>query len=173
MRVLQFGWDSPTSEHLPHNVPYPGTVIYTGTHDNDTVRGFAEKATPEQRRFFREYVGRSAPSGASLGEKRKREEENGDVSASSDKENDDAREIIETASWDMIRLAIGSTANTSIVQIQDILDLGSEARMNTPATAEGNWAWRIKSHDQLTPEAASKLKTLVNTFGRASVVEKK
>ncbi|PRP86360.1 4-alpha-glucanotransferase [Planoprotostelium fungivorum] len=171
MRVLQFAWDSPNSEHLPHNVPYPGTVIYTGTHDNDTVRGFAEKATPEQRRFLRDYLGRSTTPSVAPGEKRKRGEGDADVSASSDREKDEAKEIIETASWDMIRLAISSTAYTSIVQLQDVLDLGSEARMNTPATAEGNWAWRLKSQEALTSESASKLKHLVNTYGRASASE--
>lgn len=67
---------------------------------------------------------------------------------------------------DMIRLAMSSSANTSIVQMQDILDLGSEGRMNTPATTDGNWAWRVKSFDDMRDDVANKLRKFAITYGR-------
>jgi len=179
MRVLQFAWDGPESEHLPHNVPYTGTVIYTGTHDNDTAKGFAEKATPAQRRFLRDYLGRGPQSAAAAGDKRKRTEGDKDVSAAANKTDsmevdgaqngesqDEAKEVIENAHWDLIRLALSSTADTAILQVQDVLGLGSEARMNTPATTDGNWAWRFNSFDKLTHEDAAKLKKMTVIYGR-------
>jgi len=167
MRVLQFAWDSPTSEHLPHNVEYKATVMYTGTHDNDTVRGFASKATPAQRRFIRDYLGRTtSEEQLNAGSKRKRDDESKDVSTANN--DDDVPSIVSTASWDMIRLCLSSSADTAIVQMQDILDLDSDARMNTPATTDGNWSWRVKDESLFTEEAASILKKYSVTYGRYS-----
>ncbi|MGB5012880.1 MAG: 4-alpha-glucanotransferase, partial [Pyrinomonadaceae bacterium] len=67
--------------------------------------------------------------------------------------------------WDMIRAAFGSVADTAIVPMQDVLGLGSEHRMNLPATASGNWSWRMPPgsiHDDLT----DRLKDLTVLFGR-------
>jgi len=174
MRVLQFAWDSPTSEHLPHNIPYTGTVMYTGTHDNDTVRGFAEKATPAQRKLFKEYLGLSSTKEENdgVGSKRKRDDSSADVSDAVLNTEDDGKAIVDRASWDMIRLCISSSANTAIIQMQDVLDLNSDARMNTPATTDGNWAWRVKSQDSFTKEAAAKLNKLSYTYGRSGVAKK-
>jgi 4-alpha-glucanotransferase len=68
-------------------------------------------------------------------------------------------------SWDLIKLAQTSKANTAIYQLQDILDLGSEARMNNPGTNDGNWEWRFK-WDMVTPEIKVKLKELTEENGR-------
>ncbi|AKG21910.1 4-alpha-glucanotransferase [Calothrix sp. 336/3] len=70
--------------------------------------------------------------------------------------------------WDMIRLALASVANQAIIPLQDILGLGTEARMNYPSTAEGNWEWRYQTNN-LTEELSMKLKALTTLFGRAPV----
>jgi 4-alpha-glucanotransferase len=67
--------------------------------------------------------------------------------------------------WDLIRLAYSSVANQAIVPLQDVLSLGSDARMNTPSVAEGNWSWRYRQ-EALTTEYSDRLRDLVNFFGR-------
>jgi 4-alpha-glucanotransferase len=67
--------------------------------------------------------------------------------------------------WDFIRLALGSVANTAIIPLQDVLGLGSEARMNVPARESGNWAWRFTA-DQLTPEIRWGLAEMTDVYGR-------
>ncbi|RPH90955.1 MAG: 4-alpha-glucanotransferase [Chroococcales cyanobacterium metabat2.561] len=67
--------------------------------------------------------------------------------------------------WDLIRLAYSSVANQAIVPLQDVLGLGSDARMNTPSVAEGNWSWRYRQ-EALTTEYSDRLRDLVNLFGR-------
>ena len=67
---------------------------------------------------------------------------------------------------DLIRLALSSTARTAIIPLQDVLDLGSEARVNTPGAAQGNWAWRVRA-DQLDPARAECLAELTALYGRA------
>ncbi len=68
--------------------------------------------------------------------------------------------------WDLIRMAFSSIANLAILPLQDVLGLGTEARMNFPGTAEGNWAWRYQS-GWLSYELGDRLKSLVYTYGRA------
>jgi len=68
--------------------------------------------------------------------------------------------------WELIRLLMMSVANTVIFPMQDILGLGEEARMNRPATLEGNWEWRL-SPDLLTPDLASRLLEMTEMYGRA------
>ncbi len=68
--------------------------------------------------------------------------------------------------WDLIRLALSSIANQAIIPLQDILGLGTEARMNFPSTPEGNWEWRYQSA-ALTQELGDRLKTLTTICGRA------
>ncbi|BBL80223.1 4-alpha-glucanotransferase [Rubrobacter xylanophilus] len=67
--------------------------------------------------------------------------------------------------WDLIRLAHASAAGWTITPMQDVLCLGTEARMNTPGTVEGNWAWRMEA-EALTPETAARLRELAATYGR-------
>jgi 4-alpha-glucanotransferase len=133
MKVLQFAFGGDACEpFLPHNHE-PDSVVYTGTHDNDTTRGwFAALAAEEQRRIWR-YIGRRA----------------GDP------------EIVD----ELIRLAYLSVAAMAIVPMQDVLALGSEARMNTPAVADGNWGWRLRWED-VAVERAAWLKELATTYGR-------
>ena len=70
--------------------------------------------------------------------------------------------------WDLIRCALASVADTAIVPLQDVLALGSEARMNLPGKPDGNWAWRYRE-DQLRPEHAERLAELTEVYGRAAV----
>lgn len=67
--------------------------------------------------------------------------------------------------WDMIRVALASVADTAIVPAQDLLGLGTAARMNTPGTAVRNWSWRLQDH-QLHEAVAEPLLTLTRTYGR-------
>jgi 4-alpha-glucanotransferase len=73
-------------------------------------------------------------------------------------------------SWDFIRLALASVAELAIVPMQDALGLGSEARMNTPGQAGGNWGWRY-TPDMLTIELVERLRGLTALYGRARKVE--
>ena len=66
----------------------------------------------------------------------------------------------------LIQAALGSVANLAIIPMQDILELGSEARMNTPGTTVGNWKWRFQWH-QLSHERATRFAYLVSLFNRA------
>ncbi len=72
----------------------------------------------------------------------------------------------DTVHWAMIRLALGSVANQAVIPFQDLLGLGSEARMNTPGLADGNWAWRY-SETMLTPTICEQLRYLTDLYGRA------
>ena len=67
--------------------------------------------------------------------------------------------------WDLTRAVWGSPANTAIVPMQDLLELGSAARMNTPGTTEGNWAWRVLK-SQLSDQLAKRVKDLNLAYER-------
>ena len=71
-----------------------------------------------------------------------------------------------TASTDLVRAALMSVADTAIIPFQDILNLGSEARMNIPGTAFGNWEWRF-SWDMLPRDLATSVRSRVERYGRA------
>jgi 4-alpha-glucanotransferase len=74
----------------------------------------------------------------------------------------DTREI----HWDLMRLLYNSVADVAIAPLQDVLGLGTEARMNMPGQPDGNWGWRVRP-EQLAPEAAARLKEMVTVYGRA------
>jgi 4-alpha-glucanotransferase len=130
MKVLQFAFSEADSDHLPHRVA-PNSVVYTGTHDNDTSRGWFAQASTEERRRALDYLG-------------------GDGSA---------------IEWDLIRAAYTSAARLAVVPVQDVLGLGSEARMNIPGRARGNWRWRVPA-DAFTPQLAERLRQLAEVSGR-------
>ena len=130
MKVLQFAFSEIDGDYLPHR-HVPNCVVYTGTHDNDTTRGWWETAGEEQRRRVRDYLGTDG----------------GDIQ------------------WAFIRAAYASVARRAVVPMQDVLGLGSEARMNTPGRADGNWAWRAKA-DAFRPELAARLRRLAELTGR-------
>jgi 4-alpha-glucanotransferase len=139
-RVLQFAFDGhPDNPYLPQNFVH-NTVAYTGTHDNDTTRGWYEALPDWQRHNFWNNLGR--PGG-------------------------EARE----AAWDLIRLAWSSPAALAIAPLQDVLNLGSDARMNVPGRAHGNWRWRC-TVDMLSGPAFQSLRELTETSHRAVGVER-
>jgi len=142
MRVLQFAFrgDSKTID-LPHNY-IRNCVVYTGTHDNDTTIGwFNSKAGTGSTRNAQEIERERAYCLSYL--------------------DSDGSEI----HWDMIRAAWSSVANTAVVPLQDVLGLGSSARMNLPASERGNWQWRFKK-GALTKRISERLLELSQLYGR-------
>jgi 4-alpha-glucanotransferase len=135
MVVLQFGFD-PAVRHSPHHPSnhVEDRVVYTGTHDHDTARGWYEGLGSSSRRLV----------DAALAE----------------------RAIVENEPWwALIRLAMGSPARVAMVQTQDVLGLGSSARMNNPAQPSGNWRWRM-SASALTWDLAMRLREATEESGR-------
>ncbi len=113
MRVIQFGFsDKGAHMHLPHQYT-PNTVAYTGTHDNDTTMGWWKLSGETVQAAAEAYVGKIPTN-------------NG----------------VANPVWPLIRATAASVAQLAIVPGQDLLELGSEARMNTPSVATGNWSWR-------------------------------
>jgi len=143
MRVLQFGFGGgdPKNTDLPHNYVHHA-VAYTGTHDNDTTVG-----------WFNSIAGEGSTRTAAQIEEERR--------FCLDYLNTTGEEI----HWDFIRCVWSSVANTAIAPMQDVLGLGSEARMNLPNSTEGNWSWRYKSAD-ITGEIEQRLKALTELYGR-------
>ncbi|MBN2337866.1 MAG: 4-alpha-glucanotransferase [Acidobacteria bacterium] len=136
MRVLQFAFGdrSRRNPHKPYNFTR-NSVVYTGTHDNDTTAGwFASDRTRGEAEAALRYMGTDGSDGVG----------------------------------DLLRLALGSVADTAVIPMQDILGLGTEARMNTPSTVGGNWCWRMRP-DALTPEAAARLREMNRRYGRGGV----
>ncbi|HVS93800.1 MAG TPA: malto-oligosyltrehalose synthase [Mucilaginibacter sp.] len=113
MRVLQFAFDKgmPVSEHIPHNYTF-NSFAYTGTHDNNTVKGWFENDIDSKtQKRLRKYAGTKVNAG--------------------------------NISKVMTRMCYESVAKNAIVPLQDLLGLDESARMNTPSSIEGNWAWMM------------------------------
>ncbi len=143
MSILQFafGTDPQAPGFRPHNYARE-TVAYTGTHDNDTTVGWW--------------------SSRGYGESTRNAE---DIRA----ERDYARRYLNTEGsrihWAFIRALMASVADTVLIPLQDVLGLGSEARMNQPATLSGNWRWRCRQ-EMTTPETAKELRSLAELYER-------
>jgi 4-alpha-glucanotransferase len=140
MRVLQFAFGAfetdATDPYLPHNFEH-NTVVYTGTHDNDTTAGWYDTASEQERVNVRHYL-----------------------------DLDDRDDVMgRLIAWKLTRLAFGSVANLAIVPLQDLLGLGSEARMNRPGRADGNWTWRFIA-DALSDELRTELRDMSILFAR-------
>ncbi len=144
MRVLQmaFGNDPKASEYRPHN-HIENCVVYTAGHDHNTTVGWFN----------------AEPGSQSTQSKQEIESERRYVLKYTGREDDGA------IHWDFIRLALGSVAETALYPLQDILGLGTEARMNLPGTIKGNWEWRF-TEDMLTREIREKLKELTIIYER-------
>ena len=131
MKILQFAFGNGAGNpYLPHNC-VPNSVIYTGTHDNDTTLGWFNSLSDAEKHCIYEYLGFSQT----------------------------------TMPYTLIGTALASVSSLAVIPMQDLLCLGSDHRMNTPGTIEGNWRWRF-SWDQLTDEYAGRLKHLIGLFGR-------
>ncbi len=138
MKILQFAFDDPSNDYIPHNIDTTNTVIYTGTHDNDTTVGWYEKLDDKVKDYFRRYLNVSG----------------------------------EDPAWDLIRLALSSVAALAIIPIQDIMNLDSKSRMNTPGVAENNWKFRF-TKDMFTEEMVKGLLYLATLFNRIPKLEDK
>jgi 4-alpha-glucanotransferase len=137
MRVLQFGFSNRGAHnYLPHRYQ-PNTVVYTGTHDNDTTRGWWE-------------------NGATAGEK-----------AAVESYLDPAEGGVV---WAMMRAAATSVADICLFPVQDVLELGSEGRMNVPSRSKGNWSWRSPER-AWKPELAQRLAALTEVSDRDRLPE--
>jgi 4-alpha-glucanotransferase len=145
MAILQFafGIDEQAPTFRPHNY-VRDLVAYTGTHDNDpavgwwTSSGAADSVrTPEDVRREHEFAAAYLRLGPD-----------------------------EEINWALIRTVIASVADTVIIPVQDLLGLGSDARMNLPGRLQGNWRWRCPP-GALTPALAARLKTLAALYERS------
>lgn len=134
MRVLTFGFgggeDNP---HLPAQY-VENSVVYTGTHDNDTVRGWIDHADSTALAHAKRALGFDRPE-----------------------EGPEA----------FIRAVMASRADTAVIPMQDVLGLGSAARMNTPGTIGGNWLWRMLP-GTASPAVAAHLKELNRQTNRGT-----
>lgn len=132
MKVLQFAFDSnEENDYLPHNFDNH-CVVYTGTHDNNTVNGWLEQASGKDRKFAVDYCRLTKREGYH---------------------------------WGMIRTALSSVSDLAVAQMQDVLGLGTESRMNLPSTLGDNWQWRMET-GAATPELAKKLRYYTALYGR-------
>jgi 4-alpha-glucanotransferase len=131
MKILQFAFGSTArNPYLPHN-HVKNSVVYTGTHDNDTTRGWYGSLSAKERHAVRTYLGV------------------------------DGHDI----AWDLIRAGYASVADTFIAPLQDVLDLGPEARMNLPGQAGGNWNWRFRG-EHLSGAVRDRLAEYAEAYGR-------
>jgi len=131
MKILQFAFDSDAANpYLPHNHSI-NSVVYTGTHDNDTTKGWFHSLPPHSINRMYNYLGLPGTEPVQ----------------------------------DLIRVALMSVARTAIIPLQDLLELPSEARMNRPGVALGNWSWRYQS-TQLKPGLADYYADLLSRYGR-------
>lgn len=143
MSILQFafGTDPQADEFKPYNFE-KNSVVYTGTHDNETIVGW----------FTTEGVGETTRKLAEVTEER-------DFVLKY--LGTDGREI----NWEFIRLALSSVSDTAIIPLQDVLGVGNDGRMNIPARESGNWGWRFRSAD-LTARISQRLAELTHIYGR-------
>lgn len=133
MNVLHFAF---SPDHLPKDDKY--TVLYTGTHDNNTTLGWLKEIRSNDPTLYREVCR---------------------LVGITDHQND------KQAAWKFVQFALSRRADTVILPLQDILVLGREARMNIPGTPVGNWSWRV-SKQSLTSSAALNLASLMKQYNR-------
>jgi 4-alpha-glucanotransferase len=143
MAILQFafGDDPQASNFKPHNYSR-NLVVYTGTHDNDTTVGWWSGA-----------VGHSTRAEATVSSEREHARNYLGL---------DGRDV----HWEFIRAVLASVAALAIVPAQDVLGLGSEARMNRPGSTRGNWQWRLLDRRQLSADVARRLAKMTEMYER-------
>lgn len=135
MHILQFAFSSDAGNEHLPHRYRTACVAYTGTHDNDTTAGWLASAGASERAYALDYMDMAAQS------------------------------TTHATVWGIIRLAMASVADTAIVPLQDLLVLGTEARMNMPGRLGGNWSWRYAAPD-LTDELGHRLARVVALYGR-------
>jgi len=137
-RVLQFAFDGHADNpYLPHNY-VANTVVYTGTHDNPTTRGWYEDLPDAERGNLWRYAQRAPGTEAD-------------------------------AAPALLHLGWSSSAALAIAPLQDVLNLGKEARMNQPGSIRGNWRWRATA-EQLSGSALESLRDLTRATARTMEV---
>ncbi len=131
MKVLQFAFDgNPDNPYLPYNIA-ADSVIYTGTHDNDTTVGWFTNAPEADKQRVCAYLG---CSGAEF--------------------------------WaPFLRMAYAAPSRLAIIPLQDVLALGSEHRLNTPGTSQGNWQWRFR-WNMIREDHLAMLQHFAEVYGR-------
>ena len=136
MKLLQYAFDSREPGcYDPYAYP-PNSLVYPGTHDNDTIKGWGKNAPRPNVRHAMEYM---------------------DICLKS------------SLPRAMIRLAMQSPAYLAVIQMQDWLSLGSEARLNTPSTIGGNnWRWRMKKSD-MSKRLAGQMSEIAKLYGRTAI----
>ena len=138
MRVIQFAFGGDeTNPHLPHNYVI-NSVVYTGTHDNNTTLGWWKNASHDEKSHLKDYFDTTAA------------------------------DINDT----LIKGIYRSIAKLVLVPIQDVLKMGTEARMNKPGDPGGNWQFQL-APDLLTSDTAIYLSSLVKSYRREDIREKK
>jgi 4-alpha-glucanotransferase len=136
-RVLQFAFDgNPDNAHLPQNYS-TNTVVYTGTHDNNTTRGWFEGLSETEKSRVWCYLGRTGGT-------------DGEIAG------------------ELVRVAWSSTATIAIAPLQDLVNLGTEGRMNLPGSAEANWRWRA-TQDMLNTAVFERLSQVTQSSNRSQV----
>lgn len=147
MKILQFAFDAKetgksgcTNNFLPHTYN-KNCVVYTGTHDNETMQGWLKNASKEESELIGSYAGFEI--------------------------SDIEKAVLDGRMCrSLIRLAFSSVADFAVIPMQDIFALDNDARMNLPSTTGGiNWQWRM-SFDQYNTDAASWLKKMSMLYGR-------
>lgn len=133
MKILQFAFTGPNNPFLPHSFPQ-NCAVYTGTHDNDTARGWYESASREEKDFACRYLNVNGSQFA----------------------------------WDLIRQAWSSVAVIAAAPMQDLLNLGTEARMNYPSRLGNNWDWRM-TRAALSTKLKEKVRELNWLYQRQSI----
>jgi 4-alpha-glucanotransferase len=147
MSVMQFGFDAfEDNPHKPQNVE-PDRVVYTGTHDNDTTRGWFESLDPKTQRHVMGVLGME-------------EALDGGATAA-----DLADRVVDR----LVDSAMNTPASLCMIPFQDVLHLGSAARMNTPGTTNGNWRWSFQ-WDQLDSKMINTMRQRVELAGRLAKV---
>ncbi len=132
MKVIQFAFDSrEETNYLPHTYTQH-CVVYTGTHDNDTIVGWLKSAPKKSIAYAKEYLQLTEEEGYN---------------------------------WGLMRAAWASVADMAIIPMQDILELGSEARLNTPSSLGINWKWRA-TEEQISKDLAKKIRGYAKLYGR-------
>ena len=138
MKVLQFAFGSgPSNAYLPcHHAR--NAVVYTGTHDNDTTRGWigslqkSSRTSSSELAFLKRYMGVKT----------------------------------ENLAWSLVRAALASVCDLAIIPLQDVLLLGASARMNVPGKPAGNWGWRVTSALLNQAEPRARLREVTEVFDR-------
>ncbi len=138
MKVLQFGFDPDgESEYLPHTYGRH-SVVYTGTHDNNTTLAWLDELDPESLDFAQRYM-------------------------------NNQEKAQEEKVWDLIRMAMASSADTAVIPVQDYLCLGAQARINYPSTLGTNWKWRLLP-GQMDEGLLEKIREVTGLYGRLKKV---